>query len=176
MNILDSTRFAIKHLVAPHAQESPMSTASTVPTPEQIASAIAALPSTPAKESKLKEFEGFLKKAGHITDVVLGDLVRYAIPLASLAIAADPAAAPAASVFSAALKLVQTTVLAAQQKWNSEGSAANSQKLADVLTIVEDPVISMFASVGVKVDSAYVTNLVNGVVAILNAQPSTLPA
>ena len=104
--------------------------------------------------------------------MVLSEIVRYAIPLASLAGIADPAVAPASSAFAASLRLVQATVIAAQQRWAGEGSAANAQKLADVLETVEQPIITMFAQVGVQVDTAYVTNLVNGVVALLNAQPA----
>ena len=126
--------------------------------------------------STLVAFEGFLKKAGQIAGVVLSDLVRYAIPLASLAAVADPAAAPAANAFAASLRLVQATVVSAQQRWATEGSAANSQKLADVLEIVEGPIVTMFAQVGVQVDTPYVTNLVNGVVALLNAQPGAVLA
>ncbi len=122
----------------------------------------------------LVEFEGFLKRAGHVAGVVLSDVMQYAIPLASLAAVADPATAPVANAFAASLKLVQATVVSAQQRWAADGSAANTQKLADVLEIVEGPIITMFAQVGVRVDTVYVTNLVNGVVAILNAQPGAV--
>ena len=89
----------------------------------------------------------------------------------------DPGTAPAVEAFTASVKLVQATVIAAQQRWVTQGSAANTQKLADVLEIVEQPIVTMFAQAGLQVDTAYVTNLVNGVVAILNAQPSAvLPA
>ncbi len=126
---------------------------------------------------KLAVFEGFLKKAGHIAGVVLTDIVKYAIPVASIVAVADPAAAPAVEAFVASVKLVQATVISVQQKWSGAGSSGNVQKLADVLEIVEAPVVTMFAQAGVQVDTAYVTNLVNGVVAILNAQPGlVLPA
>ena len=121
-----------------------------------------------AKTGKLAAFEGLLKKAGHIAGVVLTDIVKYVIPVASLVAVADPAAAPAVEAFTASVRLVQATVISVQQKWATEGSQANGQKLADVLTIVEQPVVTMFAQAGIQVDTAYVTNLVNGVVAILN--------
>ena len=123
---------------------------------------------------RLVAFEGFLKRAGHIAGVVLSDIVKYAIPLASIAAVADPSVAPEATAFAASLKLVQATVLSAQQRWVAEGSASNAQKLADVLETVETPIVTMFAQAGVEVDTAYVTNLVNGVVAILNAQPGAV--
>ena len=120
----------------------------------------------------LAEFEGCLKRAGHTAGVVLSEIVRYAIPLASVVAAADPLAAPATAAFVTSLKLVQSTVIASQQRWVGEGSAANAKKLADVLEVVEQPIILMFSQAGVSVDAAYVTNLVNGVGAIVNAQPS----
>ncbi len=123
---------------------------------------------------KLAAFEGFLKKAGHIAGVVLTDIVKYAIPVASVVAVADPAAAPAVEAFAASVKLVQATVITVQQKWSGAGSTGNAQKLADVLEIVEQPVVTMFAQAGMQVDTAYVTNLVNGVVAILNAQPGVV--
>lgn len=123
------------------------------------------------KTGKLAAFEGFLKKAGHIAGVVLTDIVKYAIPVASVVAVADPELAPGVVAFTASVKLVQATVISVQQKWSASGSEANAQKLADVLEIVEQPVLTMFAQAGVQVDKAYVTNLVNGVVAILNAQP-----
>lgn len=129
------------------------------------------------KPGKLAGFEGFLKKAGHIAGVVLTDIVRYLIPVASVVALADPAVAPAVEAFTASVKLVQATVISVQQKWAAGGTSANTQKLADVLEIVELPIVTMFAQAGLQVDRAYVTNLVNGVVAILNAQPGAiLPA
>ena len=119
----------------------------------------------------LATFEGFLKTAGHVADVVLSEIVKFVVPLAQVAAVADPAAAPALTAFTTSLQLVETAVVSAQQRWAAQGSAANTQKLADVLETVEQPVILLFAQVGLSVDTAYVTNLVNGVVAILNAQP-----
>lgn len=127
-----------------------------------------------SKGGPLTTFEGFLKKAGHLVGVVLSDIVRFVIPVAQVVAVADPAAAPLIEAFITSLKLVEAAVLSAQQRWAGEGSAANAQKLADVLVTVEQPVILLFAQAGVAVDTAYVINLVNGVVAILNAQPAAL--
>ena len=122
----------------------------------------------------LATFEGFLKTAGHVAGVVLSEIVKFVVPIAQVAAIADPAAAPALTAFTTSLQLVQTAVVSAQQRWATQGSAANTQKLADVLETVEKPVILLFAQVGLSVDTAYVTNLVNGVVAILNAQPGVV--
>ena len=61
--------------------------------------------SSTVKASNLVAFEGFLKKAGHLAGVVLSEIVKYAIPLASLTAVADPGAAPLANAFAASLKL-----------------------------------------------------------------------
>lgn len=127
---------------------------------------------TTAGEGKLQEFEGFLRRAGHVAGVVLGDLVKFVVPVAQVAALVDPSAAAAVKAFTTSVQLVQATVISAQQRWAAEGTAANDKKLADVLTVVEQPIIQMFEQVGLHVDSAYVVNLVNGVVAILNAQPA----
>ena len=131
-------------------------------------------PAPTPKAGKLAAFEGFLKKAGHIAGTVLADVIKYAVPVASVVSIADPAAAPALEAFTASVKLVQATVITVQQRWSAQGSEANAQKLADVLSIVEAPIITLFSQAGIAVDKAYVTNLVNGVVAILNAQPGVV--
>lgn len=122
--------------------------------------------------AKLQTFEGFLKRVGHLAGVVLSDVVRFVVPVVEVVSYADPSAAAAMRAFTTSLQLVQATVIAAQQRWVAEGSAANEQKLADVLTVVELPIIQLFAQIGIHVDTSYVINLVNGVVAILNAQPA----
>ncbi len=129
---------------------------------------------TASSGGTLQAFEGFLKKAGQTAGVVLADIVKYVIPVAQVAAVADPSVAPAVEAFTTSVHLVQATVLSAQQRWAREGSGANTQKLADVLTVVEQPIITLFAQIGVHVDTDYVVNLVNGVVAILNAQPAAV--
>ena len=129
---------------------------------------------TTSSSGVLTTFEGFLKTAGHVAGVVLSEIVKFVVPIAQVAAIADPAVAPALTAFTTSLQLVQTAVVSAQQRWSAEGSAANAQKLADVLETVEKPIILLFAQVGISVDTAYVTNLVNGVVAILNAQPGVV--
>ena len=129
-------------------------------------------PTTKSTGGKLQAFEGFLRRAGQTAGIVLSDLVRYVVPIAQVAALVDPEISPAVTAFSTSVRLVQATVLSAQTRWANEGSAANTQKLADVLTVVEQPIILLFAQAGLHVDTDYVVNLVNGVVALLNAQPA----
>ncbi len=121
---------------------------------------------------KAQVYEGFLKRAGHVAGLVLADVVKFVVPVMQAAVLVDPAAAAAMQAFTTSLQLVQATVIATQQRWAAEGSAAHDKKLADVLTVVEQPIVQMFQQVGLQVDTAYVVDLVNGVVAILNAQPA----
>lgn len=122
---------------------------------------------------ELQEFQGFLKTAGHLVGVLLADVVKYALPIAGVVVSVTaPQLSPAEEAFAASVKMVMSTVLTIQQKWAAQGPAANTQKLADVLEIVELPIVTMFAQAGLGVDATYVTNLVNGVVALLNAQPA----
>ena len=127
---------------------------------------------TKSAGGKLQAFEGFLRRAGQTAGVVLSELVRYVVPIAEVAALVDPELSPAVAAFTTSVRLVQATVLSAQTRWANEGSAANTQKLADVLTVVEQPIILLFAQAGLHVDTDYVVNLVNGVVALLNAQPA----
>ena len=76
--------------------------------------------------------------------------------------------------FLASVELIGNTVITIEQKWIALGPAGDGQKLSDVLLIVEQPVIALFAEVGIAVDAAYVLNLVNGIVALLNAQPGSV--
>ena len=121
-------------------------------------------------------FEGFLKKAGRLVGVVLSDIAKLALPIASYLIAASPRMSGTESAFLAAVELISNAVIAIEQKWATLGAATGAQKLADVLVLVEQPVMALFAEVGVAVDAVYVVNLVNGIVALLNAQPGDLLA
>ena len=120
----------------------------------------------------LQVFEGFLKSVGHVVGVLLSDVVKYAVPIVTVISVTSTPASAAEEAFAAALLMVLNTVVLIEQKWASLGSAADSQKLADVLQIVEQPIALLFAQAGYSVDVAYVTNLVNAVVALLNAQPA----
>lgn len=121
----------------------------------------------------LQEFEGFLKAAGHAAGLVLADVVKYALPIATVVSVAVPPGSAAEQAFAASLTMVLNTVIVVEQKWSALGSA-DAQKLADVLQIVEQPMVTLFAQAGFAVDALYVTDLVNAVVALLNAQPAVI--
>ncbi len=115
-------------------------------------------------------FMSVLKWIGHEVEVVLSDVVKYALPIERLVGLIFPPAEPVVQGVIDATTLIQNAVLLVEQKWSKSSNASGAQKLADVLTLTESTVISLLAKAGVKADTAYVTNLVNAVVAILNIQ------
>ena len=121
----------------------------------------------------IQAFEGFLKTAGKLVGVVLSEIVRYAVPISALIGAATPNMPAEEGAFLSAIQLVGNAVIAIEQKWSSLGPGSGTQKLADVLLLVEQPVLALFADAGLTVDATYITNLVNGIVALLNAQPGS---
>jgi uncharacterized membrane protein len=124
------------------------------------------------------KFVTFLDKVEADVKVGLADVVKY-LPAAS-AIAGfifPPAVAPLAAATTVA-GLLQTAIADAQQKLAGvTGSGAT--KLANVLTVVTSSVTALLAEptiaaelakAGITVNTAYITNLVNAVVAYLNVQ------
>jgi len=96
--------------------------------------------------------------------------VKYAVPVEKLVALIFPAAAPAAVGIADATGLIQTAVLAVEQKYAASGVQTGSgpAKLAEVLTLTESAVTTLLKQEGITADTSYVTNLVNAVVAILN--------
>ena len=124
-----------------------------------------------AGERSMQAFEGFLKSAGRLVGVVLTDIARFAVPIAAVIGMATPGGPAEEAAFLSAIQLVGNAVIAIEQKWSSAEPGSGAQKLADVLLLVEQPVITLLGDAGLAVNAAYVTSLVNGMVALLNAQP-----
>jgi hypothetical protein len=77
------------------------------------------------------------------------------------------------------IALIENAVATVEAKWAAGGQAAQTgpQKLADVLTLTEATVVQLLSQLGIHADAAYVTNLVNVIVGILNlAQVSSVNA
>jgi hypothetical protein len=106
--------------------------------------------------------------------------VRYAIPVEKLVGTLFPAAAPVAAGLADATALIQNAVLLVEQKYAAAGvqSGTGAQKLAEVITLASPVVTQLLSQAGVNASAAYVRNLVNAVVAILNVQamPATTAA
>jgi len=118
-------------------------------------------------------FIGVLETLGKDFAKGLKFALTYAIPVESLVVLLFPAAAPAMAAATNATQLIQTAVVLVEQKFAASGtqSGTGPQKLAEVLTLAEGTVTTLLTQAGIATDTAYVTSLVNAVVAILNAQP-----
>jgi hypothetical protein len=99
--------------------------------------------------------------------------VTYALPVEKLVALLFPAAAPVATGLADATALIQTAVLQVEQKFTAAGtqSGTGAQKLAEVMLLAEPIVTQLLAAAGITATTAYIQNLVNAVVAILNVQP-----
>lgn len=119
-----------------------------------------------------------MERIGHDALIALEDVVKYLPEAAMLAKIIFPEAAPAIDVAVNVTGLIQNAVVTVEQKMAAGGKATGTgtQKLADVLQIVTPVVTQLLTQAGVKADTAYITNLVNAVVAILNVQQTTLAA
>ena len=85
-----------------------------------------------------------------------------------------PAAGPVTAELADATGLIQTAVLAVEQKYAASGvqSGTGAEKLSEVLLLAANAVTALLAKAGVTASSDYVAKLVNAVVAILNVQPA----
>ncbi len=102
--------------------------------------------------------------------------VSYAIPVEKLVGTLFPAAARPPPGLADATYLIQNAVLVVEQKYAAAGvqSGTGAQKLAEVITLVGPVVTQLLSEAGVTASAAYVQNLINAVVAILNVQ--SMPA
>jgi ABC-type transport system substrate-binding protein len=130
-------------------------------------------------------FVSILHKIGHdavaVSDYLLTDAVKY-LPLAETlaGFIFPPAVAPLAEA-NAAADLLQKAVAAAEIQLASAGLKGDvgPQKLATVLSIVTGAVTTLLGTpaiandlskAGIKVNTPYITSLVNAVVSFLSVQ------
>ncbi len=117
-------------------------------------------------------FIGFLEAAGKDFLKGLAYVVKIAVPVEALAKLLFPQFAPTITAGVDVATLIQNAVLLVEQKFAAAGkqSGTGAQKLAEVLTLAEGAVTTILTQFGVHADTAYVTSLVNAVVAVLNVQ------
>jgi hypothetical protein len=120
-------------------------------------------------------FVSVLKAVGKDFEKGLVWAVQYAVPVEKLVGILYPPAAPIATEVADATSLIQNAVILVEQKYAASGiqDGTGSQKLAEVLTLTQQAVSGLLSKAGISSDSAYVTSLINAVVAILNVQQST---
>lgn len=117
-------------------------------------------------------FTGVLEAIGKGFAKGLKWAVDYAVPVERLVALLFPAAGPAATAVADATTLIQNAVLLVEQKYAASGvqNGTGQQKLAEVLLLTESAVTSLLKQANVPANTAYISNLVNAVVAILNVQ------
>jgi len=104
--------------------------------------------------------------------------VKYLPAAAKLAELIFPAETAVIGSAINSVDLIQQAVVTVEQKFAAAGNptGTGTQKLAQVLSIVSPTVTQLLSSEKVPVDSAYITDIVNAVVAILNVQASAATA
>jgi hypothetical protein len=112
-------------------------------------------------------------------ETALTDIEPYLIPVTSLVSLLFPGAAATATGVANAVALIQQTVVLVQQKYaalNINSSTPSSTQLVDILALVTPAVQSLLASEKITYNSTQVTNVVNAVIAILQAQAAPATA
>lgn len=122
-------------------------------------------------------FLSVLKAIGKDFEKGLVFAVKYALPVETLVALLFPAATPVVTAAFSAVDLIQKAVLQVEQKYAASGASTGTgaQKLAEVLLLTEQAVTALLTQAGITADTAYITSLVNAVVALLNVQQSTIP-
>lgn len=117
-------------------------------------------------------FVGVLQAIGKDFAKGLKWAVTYGIPVERLVALLFPAAAPVATELADATTLIQNAVLLVEQKYAASGvqNGTGAQKLTEVLTLSASAVVALLTKAGIIATEAYVTKLINAVVAILNVQ------
>jgi hypothetical protein len=119
-------------------------------------------------------FIGVLETVGKDFAKGLAFAVKYALPAERLAGLLFPSTAPAVEALVDVTTLIQNAVLAIEQKYAASGAQAGTgpQKLADVLLIAGNAVVTLLDKAGISSSADYVEKLVSAVVAVLNVQPA----
>ena len=124
------------------------------------------------------EFVSVMETIGKDVKSLWADVVKYLPAAAKLAELIFPAQTAVIASAVNSVDLIQQAVVTVEQKFAAAGNptGTGTQKLAQVLSIVSPTVTQLLSSEKVPVDSAYITDIVNAVVAILNVQASAATA
>jgi hypothetical protein len=123
-------------------------------------------------------FIGVLETIGKDFAKGLKFAVTYAIPVEKLVALLFPASVPVIAALTDATTLIQSAVLLVEQKYAAAGaqSGTGEEKLAEVLLLAGDAVMSLLEKAGIAASAEYLAKLVSAVVAILNVQPAVVAA
>jgi hypothetical protein len=123
--------------------------------------------------STLAKFESFLSSAGKLFIKGLGFAVKEAPAASALASLIFPASIAANASVVAGLNLVQSAVIAIEQKYAASGvqTGTGLQKASEVLALSGPAVMQLLTAGGVATaDAAYVAAIISAVVGVLNAK------
>lgn len=120
------------------------------------------------------KFLTIMEAIGRDAKIILTDVEKYLPAAAGLASLLFPAQTAAIAGVVNATDLIQKAVTSVEQKYAALGNATGSgtQKAAEVISIVGPTVTQLLTAEGLPVNSAYVQNIINAVVAVLNVQLS----
>lgn len=120
------------------------------------------------------KFVGFLETVGKDFEKGLTFAVKEAPAVLNLVGFIYPPAKVVGSLAETGLNLLQNSILSIEQKYSASGvqSGTGIQKAGEVLALSGPAVVALLTAAGVpNVDSAYVSNLVNLIVGLLNVTP-----
>jgi hypothetical protein len=124
------------------------------------------------------KFVSVMETIGNDVKAVWADVVKYLPAAAKLAELIFPAQTAVIGSAINSVDLIQQAVATVEQKFAAAGNptGTGAQKLAQVLSIVSPTVTQLLTAEKIPVDSVYITDIVNAVVAILNVQSSAATA
>ena len=118
-------------------------------------------------------FKSVMQKIGEEFKTGLTEVKKYLPEAATLAGLIFPGETGTIAGVVSSVNLIQNAVVTIEQKYAASGAATatGASKAADVLTFVGPTVLTELQAAGVKdIDTTTVQNIVNAVVAIMNAQ------
>ena len=113
-----------------------------------------------------------MEAIGKDAKIVFTEVEKYLPEAATLAKLLFPPSAAAVAGVVNAVGLIQQAVALIEQKYAALGTATGTgaQKLAEALSVVTPTVTQALTAEGLPVNAAYIQNITNAVVAILNVQ------
>jgi hypothetical protein len=125
-----------------------------------------------------KKFVSVMELVGKDALKVLGVVKEYLPEAAALASVLFPQDVAAITGVVNSIELVQNAVVLVEQKMAAAGTPTGTgvQKLAEVTALVGPVVTQLLTAEKIPCDAAFLTKMINAVVAILNVKPVAVPA
>jgi hypothetical protein len=127
----------------------------------------------------MNKFVGFLETVGKDFEKGLGFAVKEAPAIDALAAVIYPPSVAILAPTTAALNLLQNSILSIEQKYAAAGvqNGTGVQKTAEVLTLAGPAATSLLTEAGVPaVDDTYIGNIIKVMVGLLNMKTPSTPA